>query len=172
MSIFTGYNSKLAVLNRTISFRKSFSHAINTSRISHQNHSISQLSRSEVQMKDNWQVYRFNYGDRGRDLDFMGFRFFRRKTVLRRTIYFKAVRKAKRIKNRGLNIYTVRQMLSYMGWFKCTDCYGAYLKYIKPNVSFRTLRRYVSRWDKKHNKEIINYGYRFSIHAVGDKQIF
>lgn len=77
--------------------------------------------------------------------------------VLRRTIYFKAVRKAKRIKNKGLNIYTARQMLSYMGWFKCTECYGAYLKYIKPNVSFRTLRRYVSRWDKKHNKEI-NYG--------------
>lgn len=110
-----------------------------------------------LQMKDNWQVYRFNYGDRGRDLDFMGFRFFRNRTVLRRTIYFKAVRKAKRIKNKGLNIYTARQMLSYMGWFKCTDCYGAYLKYIKPNVSFRTLRRYVSRWDKKHNKEI-NYG--------------
>ena len=110
-----------------------------------------------LQMKDNWQVYRFNYGDRGRDLDFMGFRFFRNRTVLRRTIYFKAVRKARRIKNKGLNIYTARQMLSYMGWFKCTDCYGAYLKHIKPNVSFRSLRHYVSRWDKKHNKEI-NYG--------------
>ena len=110
-----------------------------------------------LKMKGNWQVYRFNYGDRGRDLDFMGFRFFRNRTVLRRTIYFKAVRKARRIKNKGLNIYTARQMLSYMGWFKCTDCYGAYLKYIKPNVSFRSLRHYVSRWDKKHNKEI-NYG--------------
>lgn len=69
----------------------------------------------------------------------------------------KRIEKWIRKQDKHLNIYTARQMLSYMGWFKCTDCYGAYLKHIKPNVSFRTLRRYVSRWDKKHNKEI-NYG--------------
>ena len=110
-----------------------------------------------LKMKGNWQVYLFDYNGKGRDLDFMGFRFFRNRTVLRRTIYFKAVKKAKSIKKRGLNIYTARQMLSYMGWLKCTDCHGIYMKFIKPYISFRSLRYYVSRWDKKHNKEI-NYG--------------
>ena len=110
-----------------------------------------------LQMKKNWQVYLFDYKGKGRDLDFMGFRFFRDRTVLRRTIFLKAMRKARRIKARGLNIYTARQMLSYLGWFKYTNTYGAYLKYIKPFLSFRTLRRYVSRWDKKHNQEV-NYG--------------
>lgn len=106
-----------------------------------------------TEMKDEFMEYVLNYKHKGHK-PIEVYDGIRRK---QRKIYFKAVRKARRIKNKGLNIYTARQMLSYMGWFKCTDCYGAYLKHIKPNVSFRTLRRYVSRWDKKHNKEI-NYG--------------
>lgn len=105
-----------------------------------------------LELKRNWQVYKFDYKGKGRDLDFMGFRFFRDRTILRKTIFLKAVRKVRRVK-KNKNIYTVRQMLSYMGWFSCTDTYMAYVQYIKPFISFRTLRQYVSRWDHNHSKE-------------------
>ena len=51
-----------------------------------------------LSLKDNWQIFRFSYGnDKGRDLDFMGFRFFRNRTILRKTIMYKATRKARKL---------------------------------------------------------------------------
>ena len=99
-----------------------------------------------LQLKENWQVYQFDYSGKGRDIDFMGFRFFRDRTILRKSIVLKAMRKARRIAKKGINIYTARQMLSYLGWIDATDTYKWYLTYIKPFVSFRALRHYVSRW--------------------------
>lgn len=103
-----------------------------------------------LELKGNWQVFRFSYGkDQGRDLDFMGFRFFRNRTVLRKSIMFKATRKAKRIsvKERP-TIYDARQMMSYLGWIKCTDTYTMYLFWIKPYVNFQKMKRKISKYDK------------------------
>lgn len=71
-----------------------------------------------LRLKDNWQVFRFAYDvtqpdgevkTYGRDLDFMGFRFFRDHTILRKTIMLKASRKAARIaKKEGLTIHDAR----------------------------------------------------------------
>lgn len=110
-------------------------------------------------LKENWQVYLFDYVKRngsrvGRDLDFMGFRFYRDRTVLRRSIMLKATRKARRIgKKPRTTAHDARQMLSYLGWVDCTDTYGMYEKHIKPFVSFRYLKRKVSSYQKKVNKE-------------------
>lgn len=105
-----------------------------------------------LKMKDNWQVFRFDYNGRFRCLDFMGFKFYRTRTILRRSIMLKASRKAKSIKKKKLTIYTARQMLSYLGWIKCADVYGFYIKHIKPYVNFGKLKRYVSRYDLKHKE--------------------
>ena len=58
----------------------------------------------------------------------------------------KASRKAKKIKEKK-NIYTVRQMLAYLGWLSATNTYEFYLKYIKPYVNFGKLKKYVSKYD-------------------------
>lgn len=103
-----------------------------------------------LELKGNWQVFRFSYGkNQDRDLDFMGFRFFRNRTVLRKSIMFKATRKAKRIsvKERP-TIYDARQMMSYLGWIKCTDTYTMYLFWIKPYVNFQKMKRKISKYDK------------------------
>lgn len=107
-----------------------------------------------LRLKDNWQVFRFDYKGKYRDLDFMGFRFFRDRTILRKPIMLKASRKARRINKKGKNIYTVRQMLSYLGWINATDTYDWFKDYIKPFVSFRSLRLYISRWDKMNKLEV------------------
>lgn len=112
-----------------------------------------------LQMKENWQVFLFHYIKRdgtevGRDLDFMGFRFFRNRTTLRRSVMLKATRKAKRMcRKPRKTIYDCRQMLSYLGWIDCTDTYGMYLKRIKPYVSFQNLKRRISERQKAINKK-------------------
>lgn len=108
-----------------------------------------------LHLKDNWQVFKFDYKGRFRPLDFMGFKFYRNRTVLRKSIMLKASRKARRIKRDKLTIYTARQMLAYLGWITCTFVYGFYLKYIKPYVNFGKLKKYVSKYDKKRR---VNYG--------------
>lgn len=119
-----------------------------------------------LELKGNWQVFRFSYlvpespgseklVDRGRDLDFMGFRFYRNRTVLRRTIMYKSSRKARRIhKKEKPHIYEVRQMMSYLGWINCTNTYGMYRKWIKPYVSFQNLKRRVSKYDRCDDRNV------------------
>ena len=111
--------------------------------------------RLGLQLKGNWQVFLFSTPDgRGRDLDFMGFRFFRGRTTLRKSIMLKATRKARKICGKWRkDIHDCRQMLSYLGWLRCTDTYGMYRKRIKPFVSFRNLRRYEGMYQEWQDAE-------------------
>ncbi len=62
----------------------------------------------------------------------------------------KATRKAKRISAKERpTVHDFRQMISYLGWIKCTATYAMYLKWIKPYVSFQKMKRRISRCDKK-----------------------
>jgi retron-type reverse transcriptase len=115
--------------------------------------------RLGLTMKENWQVYLFHYIKRsgkeiGRDLDFLGFRFYRNRTTLRRSVMLKATRKARRIAKKSVKtIYDCRQMLSYLGWIKATDTYGMYRKHVKPFVNFQNLKRRASAYQKHMNKK-------------------
>lgn len=113
-----------------------------------------------LQMNHKWQVFKFHYVKKngietGRFLDFMGFRFYRNRTTLRRPLMLRMSRKARRIKKKGINrtAYDCRQMLSYKGWLTPTDTYGMYKKWIKPYVSFRRLRKIVGNAQRKANKK-------------------
>lgn len=114
-----------------------------------------------LEMNPKWQVFRFEYTKRtgktvGRHLDFMGFRFHRERTVLRRTLMLRATRKARRICRKfRKTIYDCRQMLSYKGWLTPTATYGMYRKYIKPFVSFRNLRKYMGRFQRRENRRAL-----------------
>lgn len=114
-----------------------------------------------LELKGNWQVFRFDYirkGMRyGRDLDFMGFRFFRDRTILRRSIMLKATRKAKAIsKKEKATIYDIRQMLSYVGWIDATDTYAMYEARIKPHVNIQKFKRRISSYDRNRQKNTEN----------------
>lgn len=107
-------------------------------------------------LKDNWQLERFSYGDdKGRDLDFMGFRFFRTRVIMRKSVLLKATRKAKRLgKKKHYSIYECRQMLSYKGWFDHTDTYNVYQQRVKPYVNMRTLKKRVGLYDRQRSKNV------------------
>lgn len=120
---------------------------------------ISQYLETELglQLKGNWQIFRFDYAKGGkhygRALDFMGFRFYRNKTILRKSIMIKATRKARKIsKKEKPTIYDIRQMLAYIGWIDCTDTYRMYEKWIKPYVNIQNCKRRLSRYDRREAK--------------------
>lgn len=116
--------------------------------------------RLKLDMKENWQVFLFDNitsdGKHiGRDLDFMGFRFYRDRTILRRSLMLRMSRKAKRIyHSKRITIHDCSQMLSYLGWLDCTDTYDMYLKQIKPYVSFSHLKLRTSLYQQFKNREV------------------
>lgn len=111
-----------------------------------------ELEKLGLEMKNDWQVFRFNNGSKYRFLDFMGFRFYRNRVTLRRSIMFKASRKARKMsKKEKPTIYDIRQMLSYFGWLGNTNTYGAYAKWVKPYVSHKQMRRRISNYDRRKN---------------------
>lgn len=112
-----------------------------------------------LKLKGNWQVFRFEYTDRegnvrGRDLDFMGYRFHNNRVTLRKKIMYRMTRKAKRVGNKEKpTIYDCKQMLAALGYIKQSDVYNMYLKYIKPYVSFQYMKRRISGYDKKQYRK-------------------
>ena len=122
-----------------------------------------------VELKDNWQVFRFDYikNDEhyGRILDFMGFRFCRDKTILRKSIMLKATRKAKKMSKKAkVTIHDIRQLLSYLGWVKHTNTYNMYKIWIKPYVNIRYCKKRISKYDKRNNKEV--HDYECNLHQI------
>lgn len=112
------------------------------------------LAGLELEMKPDWQVFAFEHTDsrgrvRGRAIDFMGFVFHRDRTVLRRSIYFRAVRKARRMRRGRGNWYSACQMLSYCGYLRQADCHRAFEESVVPFVSPRRLKRMVSDHDRR-----------------------
>ena len=113
-------------------------------------------------LKENYQVFRFAYKDkdgkeRGRPIDFMGFKFYRDRTVLRRGIMLRATRKALKLsKQPNHTWYECTQMLCYLGWFKYTNTYKVYEKYIKPVVNIGECKKVVSLRQKRINKRLNN----------------
>lgn len=117
------------------------------------------LSKENLSLKPNYQIFRFSYidkdgRDKGRPLDFLGFKFFKNRTTLRKRILSNILQKACRIFNKtlkGLNIswYEATQMMSYVGYLNITDTHTWYTKYIRPRVNFGGLKRIISHNAKK-----------------------
>lgn len=91
-----------------------------------------------LQMKSNWQVFLVN----ARAIDFLGFRFYRNHTTLRKRNALRIRRRLAKIKRKGKLSYTdACAVVSYWGWIKRSDSYQFYHKHVRPFVSVGTARR-------------------------------
>ena len=99
-------------------------------------------------LKDNWQVFPI----KSRFLDFMGFRFYRNKVTMRRSILYKACRKAKKLVDKKPTIYSIRQVLSYLGWFSQTNTYNVFQERFAKYINIQEIKRRMSRYDKRMAK--------------------
>lgn len=115
----------------------------------------SELNKIGLNTKQNWKLFKIGYVDndgnrKGNALDFMGFKFYREKTTLRKSIMIRMTRVARRIGNKAkATIHDCRRMMSYLGWIIATDTYNMYLKWIKPYVNFQNLKRRIGRFDRR-----------------------
>ncbi len=114
-----------------------------------------------LRLKDNWQVFRYDYIDkngerRGRAFDVLGFRFFRDKTILRKRNVLAISRQARRIsKAKSVTPHMARSMMSRMGSLKHCHSRNYYIKNIKPLISVRKLKEVISIEDRKHNNAAV-----------------
>lgn len=114
--------------------------------------------RFRLRLKDNYQVSKFIYKGKGRCLDYMGFKFYREKTTMRKSIMISAVRLARKLykakaSGRGYYYLWIYAMISYMGWFSNTDTYACYWHNIKPMVDIGKLKTIISRRDRHESME-------------------
>ena len=115
----------------------------------------SELFEHGLLVKGNWQIFRFDYDEkRGRCVDFMGYKFYRNRTTLRKSILYNIRRKALNIWHKSkATIYDARQSLSALGWIKSSNVYNYYLKHIKPFLDFGKMKLIVSITDRlRRNK--------------------
>lgn len=106
------------------------------------------LNRESLRLKENWQLFKTE----SRPLDFLGYRFYRGYTTLRRSNFLRIKRRAKKIsKKEKLNYHDAAAMLSYSGWLKHCDSYNYQQKYIKPFIDYKKCKEVVRNESKKYN---------------------
>lgn len=98
-----------------------------------------------LKLKGDWQVFRVN----SRAIDFLGFRFFRDKTILRKRNALRIRRRWKKIgKKAKMSYEDACAIVSYWGWIKRSDSYDFYNKYAKPIISVGRAKKVVSEYAK------------------------
>ena len=113
------------------------------------------LAKDGIRIKDNWQVYRFDYIDRhgkrrGRDLDFLGLRFFRDKTILRKWLSLKISRQSRELgKQEIISARNARSFMARIGWLRHCNSYNYYHKNIRPNVKIKKIKDVIRNEDRK-----------------------
>jgi len=116
------------------------------------------LAKEGLTVKQNWQVFRFDYirkSDKkrcGRDLDFMGFRFYRDKTTIRRRNALRIRRVVKvGIKHKYISVHRASSILSSIGWMKHTDSIKYTRRYVAGVISISSCKKIVSKNQKAFN---------------------
>jgi RNA-directed DNA polymerase len=106
------------------------------------------LSSINLKMKGDWQVFLITT----RAIDFLVFRFFRDKTILRKCNALRIRRRITKIsKKENLNYSDACAVISYWGWIKRSNSYNFYNKYVKSKVSLGKAKRTVSYYAKLRN---------------------
>ena len=107
------------------------------------------LNNEKLKLKENWQLFRVD----SRPVDFIGYRFYRGYTTIRRGNFLRIKRRAKKIyKRKKIRLSDASAMISYYGWLKHCDSYNFTQKYIKPYVNINELKGVVSYANRKYNK--------------------
>lgn len=105
------------------------------------------LKKERLIVKENYQIFNLNY----RDIDFLGYRFFRNKTILRKRNMFRISRKVRKVaKKKVISLKDACGIVSYYGWLKHSDSYCFYQRRVKPYVSLFQMKKIISDYTKKN----------------------
>ena len=107
------------------------------------------LQKEDLKLKENWQLFKVD----SRPLDFLGYRFYRGYTTLRKSNFLRIKRRIKKIsKKMTMNYTDASAVLSYSGWLKHCDSYNFRQKYVKPYVDLKKCKGVISFESRKQYK--------------------
>lgn len=105
------------------------------------------LSNEDLVLKYNYQIFNLKY----RDIDFLGYRFFRDKTILRKRNMFRISRRVKSISKRSvISFKDASAVISYYGWIINSDSYNFYNNYIKMYADVNQMKKIISDYYKNN----------------------
>jgi len=108
-----------------------------------------ELRRIGLRLKINWQVYKVNC----RAPDYVGFRFYRDKIILRKRNARRIRRRARKVFKKLLYNYKDScAMVSYMGWLKHSNSINFYRKNIEPFINIDSMKEVIRNESKKRNE--------------------
>lgn len=103
-------------------------------------------NKEHLKLKENWQLFKTD----SRPLDFLGYRFYRGYTTLRKSNFLRIKRRIKKIyKKNKITVKDAAATLSYYGWLKYCDSYNFNQKYVKPYVDLNKCKGVIKRESKK-----------------------
>ena len=106
------------------------------------------LQNLKLAIKYNWQVFKIDK----RAVDFLGFRFFRDKTILRKRNSLRINRRFRKInKKQKLNYKDACAVISYWGWLKRSNSYRFYNEKLKSLVNINIAKKVVSNYDNSYS---------------------
>lgn len=91
-----------------------------------------------------------NANSTSRPIDFVGFRFYKEKVVLRKKIFFRLCRRVRNVKKAGyITVSQARGLLSLLGWLTHINGWKFYREKIYPFAPKWKLKKIVSNYAKK-----------------------
>ena len=111
------------------------------------------LEKLGLHLKENYQVWKVD----SRPIDFVGFRFYKNKTHLRKKIFFRLCRRVRKVKKTGyITVSQARGLLSLLGWLTHINGLKFYKEQIYKHAPKWKLKRIISNYAKKQNGGIHN----------------
>lgn len=108
------------------------------------------LNKENLKLKENWTLFKITDNN---PLDFLGYRFYRGYTTLRRGNFLRVKRRIKRVYKKGKINYTdASAIISYRGWLKHSNSYNYQQKYLRPYIDIRKCKEVVSNAGRKQYK--------------------
>ena len=108
-------------------------------------------------VKPNWVIHKFSYVNpktdkaTGMPLDFMGFKFYRNRVTLRKSILHGIVSRSRRYCRYSKVIKDHQSIMYARSYLKYSDTYSYAVEHIYPNVNFKDVRKRISTLTKLNN---------------------
>ena len=104
------------------------------------------LAKIDLKLNQNWQVFPLAK----RAIDFLGIRFYRDKTTLRKRNSLRIRRRMKKINSKEtMNYLDACAIVSYWGWIKRTDSHRFYNSFKNNKINIREAKYTISRYAKE-----------------------
>jgi RNA-directed DNA polymerase len=104
------------------------------------------LNSIDLKLNKNWQVFPLSK----RAIDFLGIRFYKNKTTLRRRNSLRIRRRMKKISlKENMNYQDACAIVSYWGWIKRTDSYSFYSSFKNKKINVKRAKRTISKYARK-----------------------